>query len=81
MTTQGPGALLESGGRGKAIRSARLGPFSSRAIQCCLARIEAKRRNSCYPLGIMLNDLMTAFLVAFAAVTTSGLISRIWEYF
>jgi hypothetical protein len=29
----------------------------------------------------MLNDLMTAFLVAFAVVTTSGLISRIWEYF
>jgi hypothetical protein len=27
--------------------------------------------------GIMLNDLMTAFLVAFAAVTASGLLSRI----
>ena len=36
---------------------------------------------SCYLLGIMLNDLTTAFLVAFAAVTTSGLISWIWEYF
>jgi hypothetical protein len=29
----------------------------------------------------MLNDLMTALLVAFAAVTASGLLSRIWEYF
>jgi hypothetical protein len=36
---------------------------------------------SCYILGIMLNDLMMAFLVAFAAVTASGLLSRIWEYF
>jgi len=35
----------------------------------------------CYVLGIMLNDLMTAFLVAFAAVTASGLLTRIWEYF
>jgi hypothetical protein len=39
------------------------------------------RWNPCYVLGTMLSDLMTAFLVAFAAVTTSGLISRIWEYF
>ena len=30
--------------------------------------------------GIMLNDPMTAFLVAFAAVTASGLLSRSWEY-
>ena len=37
--------------------------------------------NLCYLPGIMLNDLMTAFLVAFAAVTASGLLSRIWEYF
>jgi len=29
----------------------------------------------------MLNDLMTAFLVAFAAVTASGLLNRMWEYF
>ena len=50
-------------------------------IQYCLARIEARCRNPCYLLGIMLNDLMTAFLVAFAAVTASGLLSRIWEYF
>ena len=50
-------------------------------IQCCLARTEAKRWNPCYLLGIMLNDLMTALLVAFAAVTASGLLSRIWEYF
>jgi hypothetical protein len=39
------------------------------------------RRNPCYVLGIMLNDLMTAFLVAFTAVTASGLLTRIWEYF
>jgi hypothetical protein len=42
---------------------------------------EARCRNPCYLLGIMLNDLMTAFLVAFAAVTASDLLSRIWEYF
>jgi hypothetical protein len=35
---------------------------------------------SCYVLGIMLNDLLTAFLVAFAAVAASGLLTRIWEY-
>jgi len=29
----------------------------------------------------MINDLITAFLVAFAAVTASDLLSRIWEYF
>jgi hypothetical protein len=29
----------------------------------------------------MINDLITAFLVAFAAVTTSDLFSRMWEYF
>jgi hypothetical protein len=29
----------------------------------------------------MLKDLVTAFLVAFAAVTASDLLSRIWEYF
>jgi hypothetical protein len=29
----------------------------------------------------MLNDLLTAFLVAFAAVAASGLLTRIWEYF
>jgi hypothetical protein len=29
----------------------------------------------------MLNDLMTAFIVAFAAVAASGLLNRIWEYF
>jgi len=34
-----------------------------------------------FPVGTMLNDLMTAFLVAFAAVTAPGLLSRIWEYF
>ena len=33
------------------------------------------------PFGIMINDLITAFLVAFAAVTASDLLSRIWEYF
>ena len=32
-------------------------------------------------LNIMIQDLMTAFLVAFAAVTASELLSRIWEYF
>jgi len=31
--------------------------------------------------GIMINDLITAFLVASAAVTASDLLSRIWEYF
>jgi hypothetical protein len=31
--------------------------------------------------GIMINDLVTAFLVAFAAVAASNLISRVWEYF
>jgi hypothetical protein len=29
----------------------------------------------------MIHDLVTAFLVAFAAVTASELLSRIWEYF
>jgi hypothetical protein len=29
----------------------------------------------------MINDLVTAFLVAFAAVIASELLSRIWEYF
>jgi hypothetical protein len=29
----------------------------------------------------MLNDLLTAFLVAFAAVAASGLLTRIGEYF
>ena len=29
----------------------------------------------------MINDLVTAFLVAFAAVAASELLSRIWEYF
>jgi hypothetical protein len=29
----------------------------------------------------MLNDLMTAFLVAFAAVIASGLLTRLWDYF
>jgi hypothetical protein len=29
----------------------------------------------------MLHDLMTAFLIAFAAVIASDLLSRIWEYF
>ena len=43
--------------------------------------LEARCRNPCYLLGIMLYDLMMAFLVAFAAVTASGLLSRIWEYF
>jgi hypothetical protein len=33
------------------------------------------------PFGIMLKDLVTAFLVAFAAVTASDLLSRIWDYF
>jgi len=28
----------------------------------------------------MLNDLITAFLVAFAAVTASELLGRIWEF-
>jgi hypothetical protein len=31
--------------------------------------------------GIMIKDLVTAFLVAFGAVTASDLLSRIWEYF
>jgi hypothetical protein len=31
--------------------------------------------------GRMINDLVTAFLVALAAVTASELLSRIWEYF
>jgi hypothetical protein len=56
-------------------------PRGQRLDHPCLARIEARCRNPCYLLGIMLNDLMTAFLVAFAAVTASGLLSRIWEYF
>jgi hypothetical protein len=29
----------------------------------------------------MLNDLVTAFLVAFVAVTASELLTRLWEYF
>jgi hypothetical protein len=29
----------------------------------------------------VINDLITAFLVAFAAVTASDLLTRIWEYF
>jgi hypothetical protein len=29
----------------------------------------------------MINDLITAFLVALAAVTASELLVRIWEYF
>jgi hypothetical protein len=29
----------------------------------------------------MINDLITAFLVTFAAVTASELLTRIWEYF
>ena len=29
----------------------------------------------------MINDLIKAFLVAFAAVTASDLLSRMWEYF
>jgi hypothetical protein len=29
----------------------------------------------------MINELITAFLVAFAAVIASDLLSRIWEYF
>jgi hypothetical protein len=29
----------------------------------------------------MINDLITAFLVAFAAVIASALLTRIWEYF
>jgi hypothetical protein len=29
----------------------------------------------------MIHDLVTSFLVAFAAVTASELLSRIWEYF
>ena len=33
------------------------------------------------PFGIMIKDLVTAFLVAFAAVTASDLLSRIWNYF
>jgi hypothetical protein len=32
-------------------------------------------------LSIMIHDLITAFLVAFAAVTASELLSRIWGYF
>ena len=32
-------------------------------------------------LNIMIHDLITAFLVAFAAVTASDLLIRIWEYF
>jgi hypothetical protein len=33
------------------------------------------RQNPCYVLGIMLNDPMTAFFVAFAAVTASREVS------
>jgi hypothetical protein len=29
----------------------------------------------------MIHDLITAFIVAFAAVTASELLARIWEYF
>ena len=34
----------------------------------------------CYP-GAMIHDLITAFLVAFAAVTASAALTRIWEMF
>jgi hypothetical protein len=33
------------------------------------------------PCGWMINDLITAFIVAFAASIASALLSRIWEYF
>jgi hypothetical protein len=81
MTTRALALPWSQGAGRNATRFSAVRTISSEPIQCCLARIEAKRRNPCYPLRIMLNDLMTAFLVAFAAVTTSGLISRIWEYF
>ncbi len=29
----------------------------------------------------MIHDIVTAFLVAFAAVTASQILTRIWEYF
>jgi hypothetical protein len=31
--------------------------------------------------ALMIHDLITAFLVAFAAVTASELLTRIWEYY
>jgi hypothetical protein len=41
-----------------------------------LGGCDVGRRNPCYVLGIMLNDLITAFLVAFAAVPASDLLKR-----
>jgi hypothetical protein len=42
------------------------------------------RRRACCVLGArpptMIHDLITAFIVAFAAVTASELLARIWEY-
>jgi hypothetical protein len=38
-------------------------------------------RTGCATLAAMIHDLITAFLVAFAAVTASELLTRIWETF
>jgi hypothetical protein len=44
-----------------------------------MPRVES-RCQPCYGVA-MLQDLITAFAVAFAAVTGSALITRIWVYF